>query len=415
MADLSNIKLTSNIGDVSHGNSGNQYQAQQPQKKEQTPSKLRVGEIVRGTISDRINQELAYVRIPTGTFKAVISSNLKKDDSLLFKVVETSPNLVLKVHEVNTLIRGEVSSIDNLLRVLDLPKIPLYLELIDKMRRTRKSILRDDALEIYKLVSKGEKEFLSVTTISSLLNQMNEMQIAKLPLSINLIKKLIPLFVEENIISKYLNNLVDGTKELTGNLKTEIEDYLVDVKKNNYKKNNLFLLSISSEDSTSSFFELLIKISEDDYSQKLKKAAAGLRDLIAAMSLWNIISFSGKSPFHYIIPYYYNGAYYVIRIIKQTMNKAGNSPVSFSFSMPTENIGEVRAKILSFQNQLKIYLEAESEKIVDTIEKFRANLESAVSQKGFKLESLKIGLEDIASELSEISSSKSGDHFTVVV
>lgn len=416
MADLSNISLTNNVGDISSGNSGNYYQRnQQAQKKKEVPSKLRVGEIVRGAISDRISDELAYVRIPTGTFKAIVSSNLKKGDSLLFKVVEVNPNLILRVHEVATMYNGEIMSMEHLLRILDIPNVPLYSALIDKMRKTRKTILREDVLEIYKLISKAEKELLSNAELDNLLTQLNEMQKAKLPLSLNLIKKLIPLFVSENLISNYLNKLFKNLNNLSDQLKRNLTEYYKDIVQNNYNKNNLFVLSISGNKDQPSFFDILCDIADGEYKNEIIEASSGLRDLIAAMSLWNIISFSGKTPFHYIIPYYYNNEFYVIRIIKQTINKEGKNPISFNFSMPSENLGEIRAKVLGFQKQLKIYLEAESEKIISTLEKFRSDLENAISSKDFKLESLKIGLEDVESELSDISESKSGDHFTIVV
>lgn len=416
MADLSNISLSSNVGDVSQGHSGNFYQRPSSEKKkEAVPSKLRVGEIVRGTISERINDEIAFVRIPTGTFKAFVSKNLEKGDSLHFKVIETSPNLILKVYEVSTTFNGKELSANDLLRILDLPNINLYMLLIEKMRKSRRTILREDALDIYKIVSKGEKEFLSKTNLDNLLTQLNEMQKAKLPLSYNLINKLIPLFIDENKISYNLNVLSENLVSLPEIYRVALGDIFSDIRNNSYKKNNLFVLKLSKNQNSISFFDALCDISELDISIEIKNAAIVIRDLIASMSLWNIISFSGKTPFHYIIPYFYEGEYYIIRIVKQTINKSSNSAVSFVFSMPTQNFGEIRTKVIGFQRQLKVYLEAESDKIISTLEHFRSGLEKAVSSKNFKLESLKIGLEDIESELNDISKSNSGDHFTLVV
>lgn len=414
MADLSNISLSSNIGDVSSGNSGNQYQqTKSAPKKESSPSKLRVGEIVRGSIVDRIDDHHAFVRIPTGTFKAIVSNNLKKDDSLLFKVIETSPNLILKVYEVSTSYSGVPVSAKDLLRILDLPNQGIYLQLIEIMRKSRKSILRDDVIEIYKMVSKAEKEFSSHAPMKTVLKMLDEMQFAKLPLSYNLIIKLLPLFISENSISEYLNQLEKTLEVIPENLRKELSDFFQDIKSNKNRKNNMFILSIG--ENQRSFFDILMDISDLDIDSKTENSAIKLRDFIASLSLWNIISFSGKIQFQYILPYYFEGSYYIIRIKKKSKFVGEEESVDFSFSIPNDNSEATKARVIGFQNQLKIYLQTESNKIIKRLERFRNDLDKALSQKNFKLESLKIGLEEIETELNQIGNTKTGDRFTIVV
>ena len=104
MSEISNIKSAHNIAPIYGGVGGNQYSGQQNSnpKQENKHSKLRIGEVVRATVLERIDDEMAYVRIPTGTFKAYLGKNLIKDDALLFRVNETSPYLILKIYEVPT-------------------------------------------------------------------------------------------------------------------------------------------------------------------------------------------------------------------------------------------------------------------------------------------------------------------------
>lgn len=410
MIYLSNISLSNNIGDVRSGSSGNQYFATPTkQEKNPEPSKLRIGEIVRGEISDRIDELTAYVKIPTGTFKAIVGQNLKKGDTLLFKVIEIHPQLVLKVHEVSTSSKNQKLPIDDLLRILDVPVIEFYISLLEIMTKKRKSILRDDIVDIYKVFMEFENDFTKGADIRILQQLIVDMQIYKVPLSSNLITKLFPLYSNENKISDALDEISKSFDAIPDDLKDNFKSYLDDIRLNRYNKNNIFLLKIGEGNS---FYESLIKLSERDVQKSLKNAAEFLRDLISALSLWNIISFSGKTPFHYIIPYYIEGHYYIIRMVNKDYL---NNEVSFYFSVPSENLGEVKNKVVAFQKQLQIYMKAESDRIRQILDKFKDNLDTALTNKNFKLDSLKIGLEDIQKELNELNKVQVGDHFTIVI
>ena len=415
MADTPNISMTGGIRPTNDGGSNrNYYSQQQTPKKEKKAAKLRVGEIVRGRISDRIDEEMAFVQIPTGTFKAIVASNLKKDDSMLFKVIEVEPELILKVHEVSTGSKDNPANARAIIRMLDIADDDFHVALIESLIQNRSNIVRDDVLELYKAYV-ILKDSIKRVPLDQTLVMLTEVQNSRLPLSKNLMLKLLPLFISENQIGESLNFVANNLDSLPEVLKNSIEEYLLDIKENNYNKNNVFLLK---QDKGKSFFELLNDIDEISNEEDLGRLTlhvSRLRDLIASMSLWNLISFTGKTSLHYIIPYYFENNYFVIRITQRKITKGKQEPVSFSFSVPSENIGEIKNKVLAFQNQLKVYMQAENSRIVESLEKYQSDLTESLTKKDFDLESLNIGLNEIKDELGEISKLGSGQNFTIVV
>lgn len=412
MADISNIKFNNvNIGFVDGGNSGSQYeQQQQNPKKKNTASKLHVDEIVVGIITDRVDTNFAYVKIPTGTFKALVGENLHKGDSLYFKVVQVNPHLVLKVHEVSTGKEGKKTRTEELLRLLDLPSSELDFKILDQLKLSRKTVQRDQLIEICKTFSRYDPEKYQIIGEKRFIDLLNQMQISKLPSSNNLIDKLIYVYLDENSVSQALNMLEKRSR--ISELASELEVFFIDIKSNSYKKNNLFQVTSEKE---ASFFQLVRKLASNEKDKILRENSILLRDFIASVSLWNVISLTGKLPFHYIIPYYFEEFYFVIRVIKGNFNTNTEDQISFAFSVPTENLGKVDSKIRAFQQQLSVYLKAENNKIVQTLDEHKIELQKSLERSSFKLQSLNIGFEDLDEELEQISNTKVGDHFTVVI
>jgi len=418
MSDISSIKNNSIISSINTntGGGGNSYsQDNYQQEKEKRPSKLRIGEIVRATISERIDDEMAFVRIPTGTFKAIVGKNLQNNDSLLFKVSETNPYLILKIHEVPTGNKSGTFETEEILRMLDLPQNDFNNQLVDVFKEYKNNILRDDIININK-VYKQFSELNKYSNLKQFLNLVVELNLSKLPLSINLISKLLPLYVEENLVSDCLNYIEKNVNELPNDLRIKINNILEDIRKNRYSKNNIFVLAISDNNDSQTFFEILNELDDrSDVSKSFKAKSNILRDLIGSLSLWNIISFSGKTPLQYFIPYYYEDYYFIIRIVKRNYTNSKLEPLSFYFSVPTENLGEVSSKMLAFQKQLKIYMSNENNKFIESLDTFKEKLITSLEKRNFNLESLKISVEAINKELNQINSVENNSRFTVVV
>ena len=418
MADTPNISMTGGIRPISGGSSNNQsFQREEQPKKKKKPSNLRVGEILKGTIVERIDKDFARVKIPTGIFKALVADNLQRNDSLLFKVSDTDPQLVLKVYEVPT---GSVDKPANpkaILRILDLAKDDFHLQLISKLVMKRNTIIRDDVLELYKLYTLIKDDVRRVP-LDQVLELIIEMQLAELPVSKNLAIKLLPAFTDENVLSECLNSIHDNIHLAPSSHVEELASYFNYVTDNHHNKNSMFLLN-KAPGHEKSFHEIMIKIDEMEITNtdipRLQRNATKLKDFIAALGLWNIISFLGNAATQTIIPYFYEKQFYVVRVTQRKIHQGKMDPVSFSFSVPSDNLGEIKNKVLSFQKQLKLYMQAQDEKIVNSLNANQKDLKLALAQNEYNLSVFNIGIDDIKEEISEINKSSSGEHFTFVI
>jgi len=419
MPDTSNISFpNSPIRTNVETNSQNYYQPHSTKnKKEKKVSKLRIGEIVRGTINNRIDSELAFVQIPTGTFKAKIIQNLQKNDSLLFKVMEINPQLVLKVYEVST--GAKKNSIDpsELLRMLDVVSDDFHLDLIKKLIDKRSSIRRDDLLELIKTYTLLGEQAGERNTQAEIFDLLIEMQDGKLPNSGNLIKKLLPLYVSENQISLSLNIIFDFISQDKTDKYLKLKSFFKDIEDNNYKKNNIFKVS-GNTNKTDSFYSELKKLTLDENIEQkkiLKESLDLILNLIPSLGLWNIISFTRKIPLQYFIPYYFENNYYIIRVKQRVISSGKNEPVSFSFSIPVGESEPVRANVSAFQNQLKVYLSAANDKILNALHQYQTELKESLSDENIEMSEFRLSLGDLRDELNDIGKSHGGEHFTIVV
>ncbi len=416
MSDTSNISFPSSpIRVNAETNSKNYYQHQPPlKKKNKRGAKLRVGEIVRATIGDRIDSEFAFVQIPTGTFKAKITQNLRRNDSLLFKVIESNPQLILKVYEVSTGAKNNSTDPLELLRMLDVVDDNFHLNLINKLIEKRNSIRRDDLLELVKTCTLVDEHSSHDIRQEEVFDLIIEMQDGKLPLSINLIKKLLPLYVSEDKISEGLNLIFDFVNQDKSNKYQKLSELFADIEQNSYRKNNIFKMSLG--DSDSFYSEIKALLSSSDVEQKrLRESLHLISDLIPSLGLWNIISFTRKIPLQYFIPYFFEGDYYIIRVKQRLIASGKDDPVSFYFSMPYGSSGQVRARVSAFQNQLKVYLVAANDKILNALSEYQSELKESLDQENVGVLEFQLSLDEIRDELSDINTTHSGDHFTIVV
>lgn len=136
----------------------NMYFSRFAHKKEHSAPALRIGEIIRGTVTDISSPRFAQVRLPMGTFTAELHGRLKRGDSLFLKVVETSPALLLKVHSVSPVQNGRVLPVKSILRILDLPDDSLYYQIAEVLAELAPAVLRKESLIIHNAVTKLNKE-----------------------------------------------------------------------------------------------------------------------------------------------------------------------------------------------------------------------------------------------------------------
>jgi len=154
LSDLINIGSgVSGIAPYMGGNSSKFYNQKNQKKNNPQFAKFRQGEILQGlVIEDPINN-VADVRIPIGIFKAELHGNLLKGDKLFFKIEETNPNLILKIHSVSLFKDKSKLVPEEILRILDLPIDEDFIQLCTEYSHLKSQIARDDILICYKTLN----------------------------------------------------------------------------------------------------------------------------------------------------------------------------------------------------------------------------------------------------------------------
>ncbi|HRP02045.1 MAG TPA: hypothetical protein PLE30_05280 [Candidatus Kapabacteria bacterium] len=122
-------------------------------------TKLRVGEVVQGLVIEEPVNSIAEVRLPVGSYKAILHNQLIKGDKLFFKIEETIPTLVLKVYSVSLYKEKSKLVPEEILRILDLPQDSIFVDICTEYSNLKSQIIRDELLVSYRTLSLYSKEF----------------------------------------------------------------------------------------------------------------------------------------------------------------------------------------------------------------------------------------------------------------
>lgn len=153
MSDIGNIGGPDRTGQG--GGSGNYYIPMRARQQIKTEAqKLKVGEIVLGTIVEIVSNEIAKVKLPMGTFSAVLHNRLRPGDTLFLYVAEIEPQLVLKVHSVSTTQAGRLRASPEIARILDLPDKQVIIDIIEFLSKKKSTILRSEIINFSSLLEK---------------------------------------------------------------------------------------------------------------------------------------------------------------------------------------------------------------------------------------------------------------------
>jgi len=410
MLDSNNISGLGRVQPVGGGSSKNSYQGSGRKKKGSNPSKLHIGEIVRGTIVEKIESNIAKVRIPTGTFLSIVASNLLKEDTLLFKVIKTHPDLILKVHEINTHSDGKEVSLEDLIRLLDLPNNDFYNILIKIIRERKKTVFKEDIIELEKVFKFILNKLPQNVSFEQVLKMLVEMYIYGLPFTEKLILKLLPLFISEEKLSYYFKELEHFADELDAENQFIIKTIVLAIKKNEESRKDIFIMSAKS----SNLFNVLNIEKNNKHKQHTLDIIKELRSFLIALNIWNALSVEGITNYIFILPFYYSDNYFFIKMRMNNNSYTKDEAISFSFSMPTEDDQEVKSHISAFKNNLKMFLISKNKELLGELKNNKEQLKQALENKDFNLDSLNFTTKDINDILAQ-KKDNSNRHFTVVV
>ncbi len=146
MDELGNIGGLERTGQGGASYSGYYAPFRQKPSKKQEPQKLKQGEIVVGTVIEIIDKETAKIKLPMGTFSAVLHNKLIAGDTLFLLVAETTPSLVLRVHSITSFSGGKRRETKDAIRMLDVPDSIYLDDVIDYLIEKKSQILRSDVI-----------------------------------------------------------------------------------------------------------------------------------------------------------------------------------------------------------------------------------------------------------------------------
>jgi hypothetical protein len=179
------------------------------QTPEKSPNKLRIGEIVKGTILDTHFANIATVKLPIGTLKAELNGSLEKGDTLFFIVQEVEPSLILKIYSLQVIQDKKVLDTAEIIRILDVPNNKFFNKLIDHIKLRRTIIVRDEisaCFENFSLIKNVDYQKLPASTLFDTLLFFSELGIQFSLFAFNQMKF---AFYSTNNIEKLINSLYD--------------------------------------------------------------------------------------------------------------------------------------------------------------------------------------------------------------
>lgn len=284
------------------------YFYKKPKQKEKNPKlrNFRLGEIVQGKILSLIDEGIGLVRLPNGDFSCHLHKGLLQGDDIFFKIDEVEPNLVLKVHSVQSHIKGIKRKKEDIVRILDLPYSELYLYTSDLFLTFKNMIYKDDLLKFFKFYTKVPRnEKYKTDSFARALFWMAEYS---LPFEYDLFLIAYNYYEElkyldelqYDFFNSYENKIPNSLNHIISIFK---DNFYGDLKDSNLKFN---FYSLNSENIDFCFYKLLSKISASSISELMNNIPIRLQKFIESMHLWNQICTSGNSPYHWTFPFTIN-------------------------------------------------------------------------------------------------------------
>ncbi|MFP4529483.1 MAG: hypothetical protein ACLFQX_13130 [Candidatus Kapaibacterium sp.] len=392
------------VGQGSSGGGNYYYNPSQPKPRKAV--KLHVGEVVHGTILDVLGPREAVVRLPIGVVHAYLNGDLRKGDSLMFKVAETQPSLVLRVYAASVRMRNKDVPVAELLRMLDLPPIDFYKEYIKYVRRLRTQINREDAHLMYGAYAQLDEDDLIFDSYEEIIRVFFSMQEAGMPMESELFRKVSPLFLGAGHLSILMKNLERGLDRMpaqhAGNFRYNF-DKLSSETVNVSQLITFFTIRESKENEPANFYTSLLQFSElaDDRLRRELQAqiitVSEIMEMIEAMNLWNAISAGKNGLLNYFVPVVRKNDYMIAKVAIQHQ-KAARVPVEktvyFSLKSQTKDLGELIVRGSSIGDSLKVEMLSGDENTANYLKGLADEFRSSLERENYHLLAFHVGLDE---------------------
>lgn len=373
------------------GNTGNDMYSntnRPPLAKKGKFISLRVGEIVQGTILELISDTEVSVQLPVGTMNAVLNGKLKKGDQLFFRVTETSPSLILKIHAVANRVRGEELSSAELIRILDLPNNLFFSLFIEYIKPRRTLVNRDELLLFFKaFVSLSDTE-LKQEHSENIFKTLFMMKEAFIPLKADIYQKLKPFFIGEKDILANFKTIYDDLKELPNDVRIPLEDVFNKMRNPSTSFADLikFFSLVSDTQNQITFYDILSNLVEHINKiagqklyrgESLKEAASNIMQAIEGQNIYNAYAQQGSSMMIFFIPILHSNVFRFAQILISKKGKTKDDRFILKFMINTDtnfidliehgvDIDSIPGSTFSADNdKIKFFLEQHFAKIKD--------------------------------------------------
>jgi hypothetical protein len=373
-------------------------------EKKAKPTKLRPGEIVQGTIIEVHSNNEATVRLPNGTYRAVLHGALRRGDTLFFKVAESTPSLILRIYAVYTIINGKKVKIQDIIRILNLSEKSYTEQIIDHYSFRRSIIVRDDILvflRLFELINSRELEEVPIRDIFKVLFLMHE---SDLPFSTELYRKIKPMFIGMNYLQSAMALLDQYKFYMPEPIQRRLERLFNGLKDPDTDLMYLFrFFSMKAADpKTASLYSILRQFLNIEYDVKkspemynLQSIVGNLIEAIEAQYIMNIFAVRNKTPLYFFVPMYIWDNYYVAQL---SMKTEKNGTTKFSLLTFNDKLGEVLTQGSYANKKLNASFFNDSEEASQILQKHLMALRRVLFSRNFDVGSLKannIALEEI--------------------
>lgn len=322
------------IDPIGYGTGSTSYYYPARRRKSTGPKRLKIGEIVLGTIINVISHREAVVRLPNGTFMCVIEGKFKKGDTLFFKVFKIEPALVLKIYAAPISSSGKTLSNVDLVRMLDLPETVGYADIVDILRSFSNVIIRDEVLLIVRDYNALSGSFLADRDYRQVIKTIQMLRDADMEVNDQNAGLYYPLWEQVSVLEKALYTIEKNIKQLPEKLSESLHEKFLILHNPSPSPAELIDFFTSDDSVNKSLHNLLFKMLEDhkddEYFRDIRESTELLLGALDAQDLWNSKAVEKDEPLYFFIPISGKGDYSLARI--SIMRKVrGMTPSAMQF------------------------------------------------------------------------------------
>ncbi|MGA2298304.1 MAG: hypothetical protein ABSG15_12220 [FCB group bacterium] len=430
MPDITEIESGSGIKPINPRKSNQRQSKYFPDSgtRKNVSRNLHVGEVVLGTIVSNPILKEAYVRLPVGTMLAFLQGNLKKDDTLLFKIAQTEPSLVLKVYGISSKINSLFISSNEITRILDLSATQIYSEIVDIIKYQKSLIIRDDVLLLYKAFSEIDDSIKKIYSTKLVIKTLLFLQESHLREKNLLFKKIIPYFNTISSLKDALILLEKNTGGMPENIAKALLNFYAFLKSDSIPLSDrigFFLIGENDEKTNKNLYNILVRIISDTSNQNadnlnnaIRNAAMEIVNIIEAQHLINIYAVQSNSPIYFYLPFYTNENYKIIQLVIKNQPSKKSTKGNFEFTIFNENefIDEIIAKGDLNNDSINLNIMTSSELDRNLIKNNFTDIETIFQDKNLPIYKLGLLKPDIKNPQDySNNTSHQSDSFSVVV